>query len=244
MTPRWLWGLAAFVVALEIPYPLVHGRVRDALTVTTVVVFAATALAHAVVSSGRTHAARLVAVGVVGFTAEVVGVHTGVPFGDYHYTGGIGPALAGVPLAVGLAWMMMAQPAACVAARICTRARTRVVVATCALTGWDVFLDPQMVDARHWAWRHPSPHLPGIRDVPLTNFGGWLLVSLLVMAVLATTRRLPGVDDRPAMALWSWTWLSSTLANLAFFHRPAVAAWGFAAMALSGLPLLRSAMAR
>ena len=57
--------------------------------------------------------------------------------------------------------------------------------------------------------------------------------------MLSATRPAPGRDDRPALTLWIWTWLSSTLANLAFFHRPAVAAWGLVAMALVGVPLLR-----
>jgi len=239
VTPRWLWWLVAAVVALEIPYPLVHGHARNTLTLVTVGVFAAASCAHAWISSGHRQAALLVAVGFLGFGAEVLGVHTGVPFGDYHYTGGLGPTVASVPVAVGLAWMMMAHPAACVAARL-TSGRARLLVAALALATWDVFLDPQMVDARHWTWHHPHPHLPGVNDVPLSNFGGWLLVSLLVMAVLSTSRALPGRDDRPVLTLWVWTWLSSTLANLAFFHRPAVAVWGFVAMGLVGLPLMRS----
>ena len=36
MTPRWLWGLVAAVIALEIPYPLVHGHARNVLTIATV----------------------------------------------------------------------------------------------------------------------------------------------------------------------------------------------------------------
>jgi putative membrane protein len=124
----------------------------------------------------------------------------------------------------------------------------RIAVATVALATWDVFLDPQMVDAHHWRWTDPSPHLPGVATVPLTNFAGWLLVSLVLMTLmhdrglhdrgLHDRERERPRDDRPAIVLWVWTWLSSTLANLAFFHRPAVAAWGFVAMGLVGLPLL------
>src|SRR3954453_20380797 len=107
-TPRWLWCLVAAVIALEVPYPLVHGHARNVLTVATVVVFAAASLAHAWCSSGRRRVGWLLGVALFGFAAEVVGVHTGVPFGDYDYIGGLGPTLAGVPIAVGLAWMMMA----------------------------------------------------------------------------------------------------------------------------------------
>ena len=45
------------------------------------------------------------------------------------------------------------------------------------LAAWDVFLDPQMVDDGHWRWADPTPGLPGVDGVPLTNFAGWLLVG-------------------------------------------------------------------
>ena len=234
--------LAAAVVAAEIPYPLVHGDARNVLTVVTVVVFAVATLSHAAITRSIATAATLLAVfGVGGFLAEVVGVHTGVPFGTYRYTGGLGFTVAGVPVVIALAWVMMAWPAFCVAARVTSRRMARVVVAAVALASWDVFLDPQMVDAGHWRWRGPFAHLPGIHDVPLTNFAGWLAVAMLLMAVQqSVTRDDRDGDDRPMIALWIWTWLSSTLANLAFFHRPAVAGWGFVAMSTVGAPLLLS----
>ena len=32
---------------------------------------------------------------------------------------------------------------------------------------WDLFLDPQMVDAGHWTWRDPTPALPGVPGIPV-----------------------------------------------------------------------------
>ena len=234
--------LTAGVVALEVPYPLVHGQVRNALTIATVVVFAAASLGHAALAvSARAAVALLAVFGLGGFVAEVVGVHTGAPFGSYHYTGGLGPVVAGVPLTVGLAWVMMSWPSTCVANRLTQRLWMRVLIATIALAAWDVFLDPQMVDAHHWQWHGQPPHLPGIDDVPLSNFGGWIAVSAVLMVLLHVLVGRTRIDSSGLMiAIWIWTWLSSTLANVAFFHRPAVAAWGFVAMGLVGVPLLVS----
>jgi uncharacterized membrane protein len=244
-TLRLVWALAAAVIALEVPYPLVHGDARDTMTVVTVVVFGAASLAHAQATSGTAYAAALAIVaGGVGFVAELIGVHTGVPFGHYRYTGGLGPGFGGVPVIVAVAWLMMAHPSLVVASRLTHRTAAGVAVAAWALASWDVFLDPQMVSAGHWRWTDPSPALPGVTGVPIGNYAGWIVVALLVMAALVTIRRAqpgrtgPTHDDGPAVALWGWTWLSSSLANLAFFDRPAVAAWGFAAMGAVGVPLL------
>jgi uncharacterized membrane protein len=238
--PRAVWLLASAVVALEIPYPLTHGDVRDALTVTTVLVFCAASVVHAARSDGPSYAvALLVVAGVGGFSAEAFGVHTGVPFGRYRYTGGLGPTLLDVPLVVPLAWVMMTHPALVVARRIAQRALPRILVGAVALASWDVFLDPQMVRAGHWRWASTTPHLAGVADVPLTNFAGWLLVAAVLMtALVGFLRSERTADDAPATALWVWTWLSSTLAFLAFLGRPAVAGWGFLAMGLAGVPLL------
>jgi uncharacterized membrane protein len=234
-----IWWLTAAVIALEIPYPLVHGGARDALTIATVLVFATASVAHATLSRSPRYALTLLGVvGVGGFAAEAIGVHTGVPFGHYRYTGGLGPTVLDVPVVVALAWVMMAHPASTVAGRL-THGWRRIILAAFALASWDVFLDPQMVDAHHWRWADPSPHLPGVASVPLTNFAGWLFVSLLLMTLVHRVARHDRPrDDRPATVLWIWTWLSSTLANLAFFQRPAVAAWGFLAMGVVGAPLL------
>jgi uncharacterized membrane protein len=237
VSPSWL--LTLVVTGLEIPYPLVHGATRNALTVATVLVFACASLVHASTTGRTSYAlALLLIAGLGGLLAEILGVHTGIPFGTYTYAGGLGPKVLGVPLVVGLAWLMMAHPASSVAARLAPHPVMRWLVAAWALASWDVFLDPQMVNAHHWSWQLPAAHLPGIDDVPLSNFGGWLLVAIVLMAVLTPAAgREPAHDDGPAIALWTWTWLSSTLANLLFFHRPAVAAWGFLAMGLVGIPL-------
>jgi putative membrane protein len=229
------------VIGLQLPYPLVHGHARDVLTVVTVVVFALVSLGYAAARRGPSYAAVLVGVvGVGGFAVEVLGVHTGVPFGSYRYDGGLGPKVFAVPVVIGLAWVMMAHPCVVVAERVARSTLGRVMAAAAGLAGWDVFLDPQMVDARHWHWSDPSPHLPGVADVPLSNFGGWLLVATAFSAVLvAASRRRPDRHgEGPLVVLWVWVWLSSALAALVFFGHPAVAAWGFAAMGVVGVPLL------
>jgi lycopene beta-cyclase len=48
---------------------------------------------------------------VLSYLAELLGSSTGVPFGKYHYTDILQPQIAGVPLLIPLAWMMMLPPA-------------------------------------------------------------------------------------------------------------------------------------
>jgi putative membrane protein len=184
--------------------------------------------------------------GGLGLAAETLGVHTGFPFGAYAYADTLGPRLASVPLVVPLAWTMLAYPSLLLGRRLARylageRWARSVIALTggVALTGWDLFLDPQMVADGHWSWAHPKPALPGVPGVPLTNYAGWLLVAVLMIAVLNLL--LPPNPKRkqlligrfgsehgsggPAVVL-AWTWCGSTLGNLAFFDRPWVALYG------------------
>jgi len=241
------WVLAAGGVLSQVAFPLTGGG-TFVLTVAAVVLLAGAALTHALSAHGiRAAAALLLVAGGGGLVAEVVGVHTGWPFGGYEYSGTLGVQLAGVPLLVPLAWVMMAWPALLVARRL-TAGRGRVataLVGAWALSAWDVFLDPQMVDAGHWRWDDPTPSLPGVEGIPLTNFAGWLLVSLLVVALLDLLVRRPGAhatapSDALALTVYLWTYFSSVLAHAAFFGRAPVALVGAIVMGVVAVPLVVS----
>jgi len=278
--------LAAAAVLAQVSYPLLSGDALDVATVTAVVLFCAASVADAAARWGRRAAGTLVGVaGSLGLAAETAGVHTGVPFGPYAYGDRLGPALLGVPLVVPLAWVMMAYPCLLLGRRLAgagfrragrppDRAAHAALVAVLgglALAAWDLYLDPQMVAAGHWTWLRPEPSLPGVPGIPVTNYAGWVLVSLLMIAAL--DRLLPGtagvgevrVDgavsgafgDLPGdrtqghvrseavpAGLLAWTWAGSGVGNLVFFDRPWVALYGGVVMGVLVVPYLLAVLRR
>ena len=238
------WLLGAGMVGVQIAFPLTGGG-TPTLTVLAVVLFACASVGHALLTRGPGAAVGLVVVaGGGGLAAEAIGLATGLPFGQYAYTGSLGTAVLGVPLVVPAAWIMMAYPSLIVGRRL-TAALGRgrgltTVLGAWALATWDVFLDPQMVAEGYWTWTHPHPSLPGSPDVPLTNYLGWLLVAVLLMSLLdRVTPRERGDDLMPGV-LYLWTYAAQVLGNLAFFGRPAVALLGGVAMGLVAVPYARS----
>lgn len=233
--------LAVAGVLAQIVYPLVHGSTRDIDSILTVVLIGCACLWHAQRCGVFAPVAVITVLG--GFAVEQLGVHSGFPFGRYQYSNSLGTRVGGVPLVIGLAWPMLAWPAAVVAHRLARTPVAQVLLGAWALATWDLFLDPQMVAAGHWRWRHPSPHLPGVASVPLTNYAGWLGVSLVMSFglhwVLAhrhhSSRGIP-------IPLYLWTWASSTLALAAFLHLGAAAAWGGVGMGTVAVPLIVSVL--
>ncbi|WP_072688654.1 carotenoid biosynthesis protein [Rhodococcus marinonascens] len=266
MTGRLSVFLAAAAVVTQILYPLVQGGARDALTVSVVVLLAAACITHAAATRGARWTAGLVIVTAgLGLSSEVLGTATGYPYGCYAYTADrLGPALAGVPLVVPLAWTAGFYLAWCVAsvlARGPLLRPIRILLATIGVVGWDLYLDPQMVADGQWTWCVADAGLPGLEHIPLTNYAGWLLVTV-VMAVAVdridllidhgVNRRIelqvdaaaPRSDGVP-IGLFLWTWLGSALAHSVFLGAPELrysAMYGWIVMGILGVPLLISLM--
>jgi putative membrane protein len=181
------------------------------------------------------------AVAVAGLTAgvEQLGARRGVPFGPYRYTGALGPAIGGIPVAVPLAWFAMAVPARETAHALRATALARAVVGASCLTAWDLFLDPQMVGEGYWVWSRPGRY----RGIPLSNFAGWFVTGLLVCTALEgllPARR----SDRPVIAhtgTYAGVAVMETLGFAVFFRDPLVAAaGGTATLAPATIALVRS----
>ncbi len=240
LTSRIPWVLAGLTVLLQIAYPLTPDEPRNVLTVVTVVVFLAATLSHALLTRGPGWTAGyFVITATIGLLAESVGTRTGVPFGDYAYAGSLGPRLLSVPLVIPLAWAMFAYPCLLVGRLLSSTTIGATLWGGAALASWDLFLDPQMVEAGHWTWTGVQVSLPGSGDVPISNYLGWILVAVLIVGVLQVLPRVPA-DDRQPAALFLWTWGSSMLAFAVFFGRPLVALVGGIGMGLVAVPYARA----
>ena len=172
-------------------------------------------------------------VGVLSFFAEFIGSTTGFPFGKYYYTDVLQPQIAGVPLLIPLAWMMMLPPAWAIATAIFPRT-TKLsniqftilysLLSALAFTAWDLFLDPQMVGWNFWVWEIPGQYF----GIPLVNYLGWILVSGL-LTLAANPKDLP---IAPLMSIYVLTWFLQSIGQGVFWGQPGPAAFGFVGMGI------------
>ena len=182
-------------------------------------------------------AAATVAVGTA--AVERVGTATGWPFGRYAlHRGGCGRRWPACRVVVPAAWWAMALPAREVAHAVLGPRSTpwrRIAVGAVALAAWDLFLDPQMTAEGYWRWARRGRY----RGIPMSNYAGWLLTGLVVMAVLE--RVLPPAEpDAALVGAYAGMAVMETAGFAAFFGDRLVAAAGGAAM----LPLAAGAVAR
>jgi lycopene beta-cyclase len=188
-----------------------------------------------------------VLVAVLSYLAELLGSSTGFPFGKYSYTDLLQPQIAGVPLLIPLAWLMMLPPAWAIAQiilpeghktfdhngnngaqrkifkfpswNIVTVVVKKVLLAALAFTAWDLFLDPQMVGWGFWVWDKPGAYF----GIPLSNYLGWMIVSAIITLV-ANPKNLP---VGPLALVYVLTWILQTIGQGIFWSQPGPALVGF-----------------
>ncbi|WP_167856479.1 carotenoid biosynthesis protein [Hymenobacter metallicola] len=108
----------------------------------------------------------------VGFFVEVVGIQTGRIFGQYSYGETLGLKWLGVPLIIGLNWVMLTYMGGVLARYLPLPGFLRAVVGALLLVGMDVCLEPVAVRYDFWTWAYDL--------IPLQNFKGWFAVALIL----------------------------------------------------------------
>lgn len=242
-------GLISLTILLNISWTLVEGNLRDLVTIAAVITFALASSLHAIQNFGLRWFATFAAIVVLtSFAIELVGVHTGLIFGDYEYSERLGWMIGQVPLLIPLAWLMMMYPSLLLGWEL---GRSRFlfapILSAWTMASWDLFLDPQMVGEGYWVWFDANGN--STQEIPISNFVGWFVVTLVIAIAVpnpqkTTNKTLFPTDfwDYPTIAI-CWVWLGSTLANVVtfapFLARPEVALQGFIGMALAVVPWLK-----
>ena len=220
---------AITTVVCEIFYPLTHGTALTHLTIVTVYCAAAAMLLHSYLAFGKKFALLFGAITLIySFGVEVLGVKSGWPFGTYRYDASLGVAIAGVPLLVPFAWVMMTYPIVIAARKVASG--WAFLYGGLGLMAWDIFLDPQMVAAGRWHWKLVGPRSPFASAIPLSNTAGWLFAGMGIIAILNFAlpheRRKGGASSTLPDLFLAWTLFSGVVSNLFFFHRPGLALFG------------------
>ncbi|MBO0359698.1 carotenoid biosynthesis protein [Hymenobacter sp. BT186] len=108
----------------------------------------------------------------VGFFVEVIGVRTGLLFGFYKYGPTLGVQWLGVPLMIGVNWLMLTYTTGVLAQYLPIPNFGRALVAALLMVGLDACLEPMAVRYDFWQWRFDV--------IPFQNFKGWFIVSLIL----------------------------------------------------------------
>jgi putative membrane protein len=113
-----------------------------------------------------------------GFLVEVMGVHTGFPFGGYTYTNVLYPLVFGTPVVMGAAWVILLA----YTRHLTNTAKLNPLMAAAVGAGVmvliDLVIDPLAAGPLgYWTWNHPH----GYYGVPWSNFAGWWITAFVLL---------------------------------------------------------------
>jgi hypothetical protein len=109
---------------------------------------------------------------LVGYFSEVLGVHTGLIFGDYSYGATLGFKLWEVPILIGANWLILVLASGYLANSIPIATWLKPIIAALLMVGLDVLIEPVAVYFDFWSWAGGS--------IPFKNYIGWFAISLIL----------------------------------------------------------------
>jgi len=126
---------------------------------------------------------------VISMATEIIGVNTGLLFGEYQYGPVLGPKILGVPWLIGLNWFVIVycsgsfllHSVELVERKLTTpltvpTSTTMVVLGGAAMaTFFDFILEPVAVKLNFWTWNRG--------DIPLFNYLCWFVVSAILLRI-------------------------------------------------------------
>ncbi len=175
-----IWFLVG-LVAVAIPYESPVGHWEDLLFM---ILASAVIFLDAVrrIGWGATIVV-LLWIGVLSGGIEMFGAKTGIPFGEYGYTGRFGPRILGeLPWAIPLAWWVVLYPLLLFFNMLAREKMLKpglipLCVAIMA-TMVDVSLEPvATLVCGYWHWESSGPYY----GVPMLNFFGWFFTALVIV---------------------------------------------------------------
>lgn len=120
--------------------------------------------------------AAIIVIALAGFVVEVLGVQTGVIFGEYSYGPVLGIKLYQVPLIIALNWLMLIYCSYIIAGKLFRSALPRIAVAAALMVGMDLLMEPVAIALNMWDWEAAAP--------PFQNYAAWFAIAFVFAGLI------------------------------------------------------------
>ncbi len=121
-----------------------------------------------------------IAIYLLGFAIEVIGVNTGSVFGEYVYGDSLGTKLLNTPIIIGLNWLLLVYITSSVFEQLKVPNIAKIVLASFLMVGYDIILE--QVAPRLDMWQFTDD------NIPFQNYLVWFLFSIVLHSLIKLFR--------------------------------------------------------
>ena len=119
-------------------------------------------------------------IAILGFTIEMIGVNTGIIFGEYSYGKTLGIGLMNTPFLIGLNWLLLVYMSWDIIGRITENLWVKISVSALLMLLYDFIMEPVAMLTDMWQW--PSS------EIPMQNYIAWFLIAAFMFGILAFSK--------------------------------------------------------
>ncbi len=111
-------------------------------------------------------------ISTLGFLIEVLGINTGLVFGEYTYGHTLGIKIAGTPPMIGINWLVMMYCSTIFTLGFIKNHNQKLLIAfvvAALMTAFDIVVEPVAIKLDMWSWKNILP--------PFQNYAAWFIIS-------------------------------------------------------------------
>jgi len=111
----------------------------------------------------------------IGMVSEILGVNYGLIFGDYVYLDNLGVKILGVPVLIGLNWIILTFITGSLSSFIFKNKYVSILMGAILMIGLDLLIEPVAPLLGFWIF--------DLQKVPLQNYLGWFVIGMITQAL-------------------------------------------------------------
>lgn len=111
----------------------------------------------------------------IGMISEILGVNYGLIFGDYVYLDNLGFKILGVPVLIGVNWIILTFITGSLSSFIFKNKYVSILMGAILMIGLDLLIEPVAPLLGFWIF--------DLQKVPLQNYLGWFVIGMITQAL-------------------------------------------------------------
>ena len=113
---------------------------------------------------------------LLGFFFELIGVKTGILFGEYSYGDTLGFKVLNIPLVIGLNWAVLSLATYSLFSHFLNNKYMLIIFSSLSMVLLDLIIEPVAIKFSFWSWAASS--------VPIQNYIMWFFISIIMHIIL------------------------------------------------------------